>query len=140
MNKYLLALLPSLAFIGITHSSVAQASDWTYVTTSIGGYDYYINAGSMKKRSNYAVLSLEGSSSPITASDHIEAWWKVVNEDKSYDQINTRFYCNKDISVDTSIIQYSASNHYISSPTPSRYASPTIPGTSFSRVFNFVCK
>lgn len=139
MNKYLLALLSSLTFLGSMHSVAAQASDWTYVTSSVSDDDYYINAGSMKKRSDYAVLLLAGSSSPISASDHIEAWWKVVSKDDSYIQINSRFYCNKGLSIDTSMVSYSASNTYINSPTPSRYASPKIPGTSFAKIYDFVC-
>ncbi|WP_221185070.1 hypothetical protein, partial [Psychrobacter luti] len=75
-----------------------------------------------------------------TSSQYMEAWWKTISADGSYVKTKTNFFCNNDVSKDISNAAYSANGTYISSPHVSSFAISTIPDTSFSTVFSFVCR
>lgn len=138
MNKFLLFSLPTVALLCTMFISSAQADSWTYVNEAVDGTKYYVNTESINKKANRVSYLTEGSDL-VSSSQYIEAWWKTINTDGSYLKIKTNFLCSDDISKDTSNVRYSATNTYLSSPRVDSRASSTVPGTSFSEVFNLVC-
>ena len=138
MNKLLLLLAPTFILLGSISSNAAQADGWTYITSSLDNTQYYVSTESIKKRYGMEVYSVEGSGVG-SSTQHVEAWWKAVNADSSYTQVKTKFFCSLDISKNTSQVRYSAADTYIDAPSVGHYAVSTIPNTSFSKVFNFVC-
>lgn len=138
MNKFLLLLSPTFILLGSISSNAAQADGWTYVSESNHNTRFYVNTESIKKRYGMEVYSVEGSGAG-SSQQHTEAWWKAVNADGSYILVKTKFFCSLDISKNTSQVRYSAADTYIDAPSVGHYAVSTIPNTSFSKVFNFVC-
>ncbi len=138
MNKFLSLLIPIFIFLGSMSSNAAQADNWAYVSESTDNSLYYVNTHSIKNRYGMEFYMVEGGGAG-SSKEHTEAWWKVVDEDGSYIQIKSNFFCSLDIVKDTSRVRYSAAGIYINSPRVDHYASSVIPNTSFSRVFNLVC-
>jgi hypothetical protein len=138
MNKFLLFSLPTVALLCTMFISSAQADSWAYVSKAVDGTKYYVNIESINKKANHVSYLTEGSDL-VSSSRYTEAWWKTMNTDGSYQQIKTNFLCSDDITKDISKVRYSATNTYLSSPSVGSRASSTIPGTSFSDVFDLVC-
>lgn len=114
-------------------------SPWAYVGQTVNNDKYYVNVESIKKSHGSEFVMIEGVNLPKTTSQTSRAWWKIVSPDNSYTQIQSDFYCLIDAAKHTSIVEYSASNQYISSPRVGAYANSIIPNTTFSSVYNLVC-
>lgn len=163
MNKLLLLLIPILGLIGCSTTppqksvysqildeqqakrnkvaalTAAHGSPWVYMGQSVTNEKYYLNVETVKKSSISEIFRVEGSNQ-ASVSDPTQAWWKIVSPNNSYIQIQSNFYCNINAAKETSAVQYSASDQYISSPKiTTREAKNIIPNTVFSKVYDLAC-
>lgn len=117
----------------------SQGSPWTYVGQTVTDDKYYVNVESIKKHYGSEFVMVEGVNLGKSTSQTTKAWWKIVRPNNSYTQIQSDFYCLIDAAKQTSVVEYSASDQYISSPRVGIYANSIIPNTTFSNVYNLVC-
>lgn len=128
-----------VVLLGSLSSNAAQADSWTLIGESINSTKFYVKTDSIKKRYSTESYLTEGGGFG-TSSQHTEAWWKTVDEDGSYIKVKTNFFCSTDVSKDISKVMYSATGRSIGSPRVNSFAFSTVPDTSFSNVFSFVCR
>lgn len=166
MNKSLLLLIPVLGLGGCSTTSAvtprvtayptileqqqakenkiaalvkAHGSPWVYIGQATTNDKYYLNVETVKKMYTSELVLIEGSNN-VGMSEPTQAWWKVVSPDNTYQQIQSSFYCYRNAAKNVSIVQYSATNQYISSPAvTSLYANNVIPNTVFSNLYDLVC-
>lgn len=100
---------------------------------------YYLDSTSIKKESGkYEPLRYENGTLDF-ANSYKRAWWKTVKTNDEYTMIQTKFYCNKDVTLDIAHANYDANNNYIGKSNTTNKLDPVIPGTVFFKLSNLVC-
>ncbi len=114
-------------------------SPWIYVGTATTGLDYYLDSTSIKEEtSRYEPLRYENGTLDF-ANSYKRAWWKTVKTNGDYSKIQTKFYCNKDVTIDIASANYDVNNNYIGSPNRTNKLDPVVPDTVFSKIAEIVC-
>ena len=115
------------------------SSPWLFMGTSTSGSDYYLNFTSIREEtSGYEPLRYEDGTRDFVKS-YKRAWWKIVDPNGSYYQTQTKFYCNKDVTIDIASANYDVNNKYIGKSNITNKLEPIIPGTIFYRISDLVC-
>ena len=114
-------------------------SPWSFIGSSVSGFDYYINLDTIKKYNQYEPLRYENGGLDF-AEAHTKAWWSVVRINGDYDQIQTKFYCSKNAAVNVSGIMYTEDGIYKGNLKSSSFVEPIIPDTVHADISATACE
>lgn len=118
-----------------------NSSPWIFIGTSTYEKNYYLNNNSIVRRNvekeNFRFKNMLSDSDRPYRS----AWWKVVDTNGNYIQIQTRFYCDEGVTTNIASAEYDANNNYLGTGhiDLNRKLEPIIPDTVFFKVSKAVC-